>query len=132
MYVAIVAFDLKDSPVSFAELRAWVANRAADDYARLSGLRFKAWFSDERRRLWGAVYLVQHPDVLGPENVPRLPDGRTGPVGRRADSITWFELEAFVTDRPDMADVVGAGLSFDTVTPPDATHGVHVGADPCP
>lgn len=112
MYVAIVAWDLKDSPVTFQELRHWVVEKAAQDYAGLAGLRVKAWFSDERKRIWGAVYLVDSPDDLHADKVPRLPDGRTGPVGVRPTSSSWFELEAFVTGAADPGELAGAGLSW--------------------
>ncbi|GAA3861963.1 hypothetical protein GCM10022243_30310 [Saccharothrix violaceirubra] len=115
MHLVIVAFDLKESGVDFPELRAWVRDRAAADYAALPGMRFKAWFSDERKRLWGAVYLVDSADAFDPERLPRLPDGRTGPVGTRPTSITWFDLEAFVAG-PDGLDGLdelrAAGLSL--------------------
>ncbi|MER7505588.1 hypothetical protein AB0L05_33395 [Nonomuraea pusilla] len=115
MYVVIVAFDLKESSVDFAELRAWVRGRAADDYSRLPGMRFKAWFSDERKRLWGAVYLVESMSSFDRDNLPLLPDGRTGPVGTRPTSVMVLELEAFVTG-PDGLDGIEAlarqGLSM--------------------
>ncbi|MBF8184156.1 hypothetical protein ITP53_00015 [Nonomuraea sp. K274] len=103
MYVVIVAFDLKESGIDFAELRAWVHDRAADDYSRLPGMRFKAWFSDERKRLWGAVYLVESMSSFDRDKIPLLPDGATGPVGTRPTSIMFMELEAFVAG-PDGMD----------------------------
>lgn len=112
MYIAIVAWDLAESPVTFEQLRDWVAQKAAHDYAELAGLRIKAWFSDERKRLWGAVYLVDSPDDLTPDKLPRLPDGRSGPVGTRPTSTTWFELEAFVTGPGDLTELARAGLSW--------------------
>ncbi|MGH4024835.1 MAG: hypothetical protein ACRDRV_09645 [Pseudonocardiaceae bacterium] len=117
MYVVIVAFDLKESVVEFPELRTWVRDKAAADYANLAGMRFKTWFSDERKRIWGAVYLVDSADAFDADKIPRLPDGRTGPVGTRPTSVTWFELEAFVTGPQGLAgvdDLLGAGLARQT------------------
>ncbi|PZG20523.1 hypothetical protein [Nonomuraea aridisoli] len=109
MYVAIVAFDLKDVDIDFAELRAWVRSRAADDYSRLPGMRFKAWFSDERKRLWGAVYLVESMSSFDRDKIPLLPDGRTGPVGTRPTSVMFLELEAFVTGPDGLAGIEALG-----------------------
>ncbi|MCX2951552.1 hypothetical protein [Lentzea sp. NEAU-D7] len=105
MYVVIVAFDLKDSDVSFAELRTWVHDRAADDYSKLEGMRFKAWFSDERKRLWGAVYLVESMSSFDRDKIPLLPNGATGPVGTRPTSVKFLDLEAFVTGPAGAAGV---------------------------
>ncbi|GAA0906175.1 hypothetical protein [Virgisporangium aurantiacum] len=113
MFVAIVAWDLRASPVTFDELRAWVARTAADEYARLPGVNVKAWFSDERKRIWGAVYLVESIGDLDPERIPRLPDGRTGPIGTRPTSTAWFELEASVVGDIDVAGLHRQGRAFD-------------------
>jgi hypothetical protein len=73
VYVLILAWDLTDSPVTFAELRSWVANKAAADYSKMPGARIKTWFSNEQKRTWGAVYVVDSPDVIHPDRLPRLP-----------------------------------------------------------
>ncbi|MFE3320099.1 hypothetical protein [Nocardia sp. NPDC059195] len=99
MHVAIVAWklrQLKDREVTFAELREWVRTKAAADYAALPGVRLKTWFSDERRAIWGAVYLVDSPSDLRLDKLPRLPDGRTGPVGTPPHVVDWFDVEASV------------------------------------
>lgn len=115
MYLVITTFDLKESNVDFAELRAWVRDRAADDYSRMDGMLLKAWFSHEQKRLWGAVYLVRDASAFREGNVPRLPDGRSGPVGTRPTSETWLDLECLVTG-PDgvdaLVEAMGTGLSW--------------------
>ena len=119
MYVVIVAFDLRDSSIGFDELRAWVRDKAAQDYAEMPGVRMKTWFSDERKRVWGAVYVVDNADVFDPANVPLLPNGRTGPVGTRPTSVMWLELEAFVAGPdglPGIDALTTAGLAL--TTPP--------------
>lgn len=112
MYLAIVTFDLTHSAVSFEELRDWVVDKSMADYAALPGVRLKAWFSDELRRQWGAVYLVDNPMVLRQDKLPRLPNGHTGPIGARPTSVQWLELEAFVTGPDGLAELPGAGLAM--------------------
>lgn len=113
MYLVIVAFDLKESTIEFAALRNWVREKAAADYTELPGMRFKTWFSDERKRIWGAVYLVDSAGAF--DRMPRMPDGKTGPVGTRPTSVTWFELEAFVAGPQGLDGIealLSAGLSM--------------------
>lgn len=112
MYVAIVAWKLKRlerSDVTFAELREWVATKAAAEYANLPGVRLKTWFSDERRWIWGAVYLVDSPDDLAPDKLPRLPDGRTGPIGTTPHVVDWFTVEACVIGQADAVEMTTLG-----------------------
>jgi hypothetical protein len=112
MYVAILAWKLKQlerSDVTFAELREWVATKAAADYAKLPGVRLKTWFSDERRCIWGAVYLVDSPSDLAPHKLPRLPDGRTGPIGTPPHVVDWFTVEASVLGPADPVEMTTLG-----------------------
>lgn len=121
MYVVIVAFDLKESEIEFAELRVWLRDRAAEDYGQLPGMRAKAWFSNERKRIWGAVYFVESMSSFDPENLPRLPDGRTGPVGTRPTSVMCLDLEAFVTGPdgwPGVEQLGAEGLTFEPLSAP--------------
>jgi hypothetical protein len=113
MQLAIVTFDLTHSPISYAELRDWVVDKSMDDYVALPGLRFKAWFSDELNRQWGAVYLVDDRRALSAGRIPTLPDGHTGPIGARPTSIRWFELEALVAGPDGLIDAFSAGLCLE-------------------
>jgi hypothetical protein len=112
MHVAILAWNLTDHPIVFDELRHWVATKAAADYANLPGVRLKTWFSNERKRIWGAVYVVDSPDAIHPDRLPRLADGKTGPVGTPPDTVAWFNLEALVFGPGDLEDLSQAGLSM--------------------
>jgi hypothetical protein len=112
MYLAIVTFDLTHSSITYDTLRDWVVDKAMADFTALPGLRLKAWFSDELRRQWGAVYIVDNPMVLRPDNLPRLPNGQTGPIGARPTSIQWLELEAFVAGPTGLDSLTEAGLSM--------------------
>lgn len=117
MYIVITTFDLKESNVGFAELREWVRDRAARDYSQVTGMSLKAWFSHEHKRLWGAVYLVEDADVFREGNMPRLPDGRSGPVGTRPTSETWLDLECLVLGPgglEGLGGLLGDGLSWET------------------
>lgn len=112
MYVAFLAWKLRqlEGPApTFGELRSWVSTKAASDYAGLSGVRIKTWFSDERRGIWGAVYIVDSPSDLAMEKLPKLPDGRTGPIGVPPHVIDWFEVEASVFGPSDPIEILGLG-----------------------
>lgn len=113
MFLAIVTFDLTHSPMTFEELRDWVVDKAMIDYTGVPGVRFKAWFSDEPKRQWGAIYLVDTPHTLSRANLPLLPDGNTGPIGTRPSSIQWLDLEAFVLGPDGLGDFAGFGLSVE-------------------
>jgi hypothetical protein len=112
MYLVVVTFDLSRSAITFDELRDWVVDKAMDDYAEHPGLAFKAWFSDEGRREWGAIYLVEDRSVLRPDRLPRLPNGDTGPIGAPPTSVRWLELEAFVAGPDGLDELPEAGLSL--------------------
>jgi len=112
VYVVILAWDLTDSPVTFDELRSWVANKAAADFSKITGVRVKTWFSNEHKRTWGAVYVVDSPEVIHPDRLPRLPNGKTGPIGTPPTSLSWFALEACVMGPGDPTELMSAGLSM--------------------
>jgi hypothetical protein len=111
MYVVILAWNLTESPVIFDELRNWVATKAAAAYENLPGVRMKSWFSNEKKRTWGAAYLVDSPDAIQPDRLPRLANGKTGPVGTAPDLVLWFDLEATVFGPGDLTELAEAGLS---------------------
>lgn len=112
MYVVILAWDLAGSPVTFDELRTWVVTKAAADYSALPGVRIKTWFSNENKRIWGAVYVVDSPAAIHPDRLPRLANGKTGPVGTLPTSISWFDMEACVTGPGEIEELAFAGLSM--------------------
>jgi hypothetical protein len=113
MYLVVLAWDLTDSAVTFGELRTWVADKAAADFAGLTGVRSKAWFSNEEKRTWGAVYIVDSMETLRPGRIPRLANGKTGPVGTPPTTMSWFDLEAFVKGPADLTELLGAGLVWE-------------------
>ncbi|WP_300009597.1 hypothetical protein [Pseudonocardia sp.] len=113
-----MTFDLARSRVDFGRLREWVTTDGAAAYRALPGLRCKTWFSDETRRVWGAVYLVEERSDLRLDRLPRLPDGHTGPVGAPPTSVQWFDMEAFVAG-PGGTD----GLEWEGVCPVPAPGG---------
>ena len=113
MYVEIIAWDIRKFDVTFAELRRWVDQTAAAQYSTLAGVRLKMWFSDERKGIWGAVYLVDSIEATGPDKIPRLPDGRTGPIGEPPTSVAWFDLEEFVVGVEGLDFPGEAGLTHE-------------------
>jgi trans-2,3-dihydro-3-hydroxyanthranilate isomerase len=52
-----VLWNLADSKTTIQELRRYLRDESADAFTEVSGLRFKAWVSDEVTERWGAVYL---------------------------------------------------------------------------
>ena len=57
MILRFVLWNLADSKTTIHELRRYLRDEAADAFADVPGLRFKAWISDEVTERWGAVYL---------------------------------------------------------------------------
>jgi hypothetical protein len=112
VYLAILAWKLgrlQRPDVTFDGLRKWVIDTAAPAYARLPGVRLKTWISDERRGIWGAVYLVDSPTDLSPDKLPEFPDGRTGPIGTPPHVVDWFLVEKCVFGPADPAELTTLG-----------------------
>jgi hypothetical protein len=50
MILRLVLWNLADSKTTIHELRRYLRDESADAFADVSGLRFKAWISDEVNR----------------------------------------------------------------------------------
>jgi hypothetical protein len=103
--VRIVLWSLADSKTTVAELRRYLADEAVDAFARVPGLIFKAWVSDEGGERWGAVYVWES---LEASEQP-LPSRARELIGRDPDVIELFDLEATVSVADELARL---GLAF--------------------
>ncbi|MCC2278368.1 hypothetical protein LKL35_23515 [Streptomyces sp. ET3-23] len=114
MYVSIVMWDLKKSEATVESLREYLRDYAVDAYSTLDGLRLKAWFSDSRRQLWGAVYLWDRPeDFKGLFTVSRVNDI----IGYPPTSVGGFELEAIAEGKSVHETLAGLGVALEGAAP---------------
>ena len=105
MIVRIVLWNLADSKTTVAELRRYLADEAVDAYARVPGLLFKAWVSDEGGERWGAVYVWESADAAE----QALPSRAGELIGRDPDIAEVFDLEATVSVASEL-DRLGLAL----------------------
>jgi hypothetical protein len=105
MLVQLVLWNLADSKTTVAELRRYIRDEATDSFARVPGLLFKAWVSDEGGERWGAVYVWES---AGASEQP-LPSRARELIGRGPDIAEVFDLEATVSVASELA---GLGLAF--------------------
>jgi hypothetical protein len=104
--VRIVLWSLADSKTTVAELRRYLRDESVDAFARVPGLLFKAWLSDEGGERWGAVHVWESADAADqplPSRVREL-------IGRDPDVVEVFDLEATVSVAPELARL---GLAFE-------------------
>lgn len=116
MYANLVLWNLDASDVGIEDLRAYLRDYAVDAYAKVDGLRLKAWISDPRRNLWGAFYLWDRPEAMPAiYTVSKVVDL----IGYPPTSVGGFEIEAVAEGRSAHALLTGLGLAFDDegVTP---------------
>ncbi|MFI9203499.1 hypothetical protein [Streptomyces sp. NPDC053048] len=114
MFVSIVMWDLKKSEATVESLRDYLRDYAVDAYSGLDGMRFKAWISDERRQLWGAVYLWDRADAMpGLYGVSRVVDI----IGYPPTSVGGFTLEATAEGNSVHETLAGLGIALEGGTP---------------
>ncbi|MDT0448784.1 hypothetical protein [Streptomyces hesseae] len=114
MFVSIVMWDLKKSEATVESLRDYLRDYAVEAYSNLDGMRLKAWFSDARRQLWGAVYLWDRPDQMpGLYNVSRVVDI----IGYPPTSVGGFALEATAEGNSVHDTLAGLGLALEGGAP---------------
>ncbi|MDL4773945.1 MULTISPECIES: hypothetical protein [Thermomonosporaceae] len=109
MYLQFVLWDLKRSSVTVDDLRGYLRDYAVDAYSKLAGMRLKMWFGDERRQVWGAVYLwdgAAHMD--GPARVTRAIEL----IGYPPTSVSVFPLEAIAEGVSAHPDLTALGRAF--------------------
>lgn len=111
MHVLIVAWDLGKSDATVASLRDYLRDYAVDAFATLEGMRLKAWFSDDERQIWGAVYLWDSPEyVAGCHRVSRSIEL----IGYPPTSVNMFQLEAIAEGKSVHETLAGLGRALST------------------
>ena len=109
MIVRLVLWSLADSKTTIAELRRYLRDESVDAFEEVSGLRFKAWISDEATERWGAVYLWESRDALDQE----LPSRARELIGKDPDLVDEFDLEASAEGRFAVEALGRRGLAFE-------------------
>jgi Putative mono-oxygenase ydhR len=108
--VQLVLWSLADSKMTIAELRRYLRYESVDAFAEVSGLRFKAWISDEATERWGAVYLWESAEAA----VAELPSRARELIGKEPDIVEEFDVEATVEGRFEVEELARRGLAFES------------------
>jgi Putative mono-oxygenase ydhR len=80
-----------------------------DAFARVPGLRFKAWISDDTTERWGAVYLFESEEAAH----RRMPSRDEELIGKAADIVEEVDLEASVEGGYAVEELSRRGLAFE-------------------
>jgi hypothetical protein len=107
--VRLVLWNLADSKTTIAELRRYLRDESVDAFEEVPGLRFKAWISDEATERWGAVYLWESADEAEQE----LPSRARDLIGKDADLVEEFDVEATIEGRFAIEELSRLGLAFE-------------------
>jgi hypothetical protein len=105
----LVLWNLADSKTTIAELRRYLRDESVDAFAEMSGLRFKAWISDEATERWGAVYLFESREAAEQE----VPSRAQELIGKPPDVGEVFDVEATVEGRFAVEELSRRGLAFE-------------------
>src|SRR5215208_4770595 len=108
MVVRIVLWSLADSKTTIEELRRYLRDASADEFAEVEGLRFKAWISDAAGERWGAFYLFESREAAGHRLVGRAREL----IGKEPDLFEAFDLEATIEGRYAEHELSRLGLAF--------------------
>ncbi|HYZ20467.1 MAG TPA: YdhR family protein [Gaiellaceae bacterium] len=109
MLLRLVLWNLADSKTTIAELRRYLRDESVDAFAEMSGLRFKAWISDEATERWGAVYLFESREAAEQE----VPSRAQELIGKPPDVGEVFDVEATVEGRFAVEELSRRGLAFE-------------------
>jgi hypothetical protein len=109
MILRFVLWNLADSKTTIHELRRYLRDESADAFADVSGLRFKAWISDEVMERWGAVYLWESAEAAEQE----LPSRARELIGKDPDVGETFDVEATIEGRYVNEQLSRLGLAFE-------------------
>ncbi len=109
MILRFVLWNLADSKTTIQELRRYLRDESADAFADVSGLRFKAWISDEVTERWGAVYLWETAEAAEQE----LPSRARELIGKDPDVGETFDVEATIEGRYVNEQLSRLGLAFE-------------------
>jgi hypothetical protein len=104
-----VLWNLADSKTTVQELRRYLRDEAVDAFDGLTGLRFKAWISDETTERWGAVYLWESREAAEQP----LPSRARELIGKDPDIAEVFDVEATIEGRYAVEELARRGLAFE-------------------
>jgi hypothetical protein len=107
--VRFVLWNLADSKTTIGELRRYLREESVDEFARVPGLRFKAWISDEVTDRWGAVYLWESREAAA----QALPSRARELIGKEPDVGEEFDVEATVEGEYVVEQLSHLGLAFE-------------------
>jgi Putative mono-oxygenase ydhR len=107
--VRIVLWNLADSKTTIEELRRYLRDESVEQFAEVSGLRFKAWISDEATERWGAFYLWESAEAARQE----LPSRARELIGKEPDVGEEFDVEATIEGAFDLDELSRRGLAFE-------------------
>jgi len=108
--VRIVLWNLADSKTTIEELRRYLRDESVDAFHDVSGLRFKAWISDEATERWGAVYLWESAEEARQE----LPSRARELIGKEPDVGEEFDVEATIEGAFALEELSRRGLAFES------------------
>ena len=109
MLVRIVLWNLADSKTTIGELRRYLRDESVEQFARVPGLRFKAWISDEATERWGAVYVWESAEAAQAE----LPSRARELIGKEPDIGEEFDVEATIEGAFAIEELSRRGLAFE-------------------
>ena len=109
MLVRFVLWNLADSKTNLEELRRYLRDESVDQFARVPGLRFKAWISDEATERWGAVYVWESAEAARQE----LPGRARELIGKDPEIAEEFDVEATIEGAFDVEELSRRGLAFE-------------------
>jgi hypothetical protein len=105
----LVLWNLADSKTTIEELRRYLRDESVDAFEDVTGLRFKAWISDEVTERWGAVYLWESAEAAEQD----LPSRARELIGKDPDVGETFDVEATIEGRYVNEQLSRLGLAFE-------------------
>jgi hypothetical protein len=105
----LVLWNLADSKTTIEELRRYLRDESVDAFEDVSGLRFKAWISDQASERWGAVYLWESREDAEQE----LPSRARELIGKEPDIGEEFDVEATIEGQFLVEALSRRGLAFE-------------------
>ena len=109
MLLRLVLWNLADSKTTIEELRRYLRDESVDAFEDVTGLRFKAWISDEVSERWGAVYLWESREDAEQE----LPSRARELIGKEPDIGEEFDVEATIEGQFLVQALSRRGLAFE-------------------
>lgn len=107
--VRLVLWELETSAVTIEELRTYLREESVDAFAKVKGVRFKAWISDAERNRWGAVYLFDSAEAA--QQV--LPSRARELIGKAPDVVAVFDVEATTEGISEIERLSRLGLALE-------------------